>query len=146
MIDIYSVKNVFFDTCILIYFLEGHKIYGYRTKRLFADVEAGIFRGYISTLTLAELLIGPYREKNDFVAEEYYALFHFFPNLDIVDVDSEIAIEAARIRGTYDFSTPDSLLLASAIKSDADMFVTNDRKLTKFVELNIKLLGGKPAG
>ncbi len=71
---------------------------------------------------------------------EYHALLYYFPNLKIVDINLGIAVDAARIRGTYDFATPNSLLLATALHVKADLFISNDKKLSRFKELDVYLI------
>lgn len=132
-----SFNRLFLDTCVLIYFLEGHEVYGPPAKSIFEKAESGLVKANISVLTLTELLTGPYRFQNDHLALEYHALLYYFPNLKIREINLDIAVEAARIRGTYDLATPDSFLLASALHTGADAFITNDQKLMKFPELNV---------
>ena len=48
--------------------------------------------------------------------------------LQLVPVDSQIALVASALRGTYRLKTPDALHLATAIVSSADRFVTGNRK------------------
>ena len=67
-------------------------------------------------------------------------LFLETPNLKIKNLDSEIAIEAARIRRKYGFQTPDAIELATAVVAKADAFITNDKRLMKFNEIKVKLL------
>ncbi len=130
-------KRVFLDTCILIYFLEDHKDFGQPTKELFEQVEEGLIDAEMSVLTMTELLTGPYRAKNDLLALEYHALLCYFPNLQMIDINLDIAVEAARIRSDYNFAGPDSLLLASALHTGADAFITNGQKLLQFPELKV---------
>lgn len=137
VISYLPMERLFLDTCVLIYFLEGHAEFGPAAKKLLAKVEKGDLTASISTLTLTELLTGPYRDKNDLLALEYHALLFHFPHLAIVDIDVDIVAEAARIRGTYNYSTPDSLLLSAALQVKAAAFVTTDRKLFSFPELPV---------
>lgn len=131
------MKHLFLDSCVLIYFLEGNDEFGPAAKKLLAKVEKGALKASFSTLTLTELLTGPYRAKNDLLALEYHALLYHFPNLSLVDINLDIAVEAARIRGTYNYSTPDSLLLSTALQVKATAFITTDRKLLNFPELPV---------
>ncbi len=135
-----NCKQPFLDTCVLIYFLEGHELFGRQVKKIMEKVESGIIKATISALTVTELLTGPYRCKNDLLALEYHALFYYFPNLEIVDINLDVAVDAARIRGTYDIATPDSLLLATALRVKADAFITSDKKLLRFKELEVFLI------
>lgn len=132
-----SFNRLFLDTCVLLYFLEGHEIYGPPAKSIIEKVESGRVNANISVLTLTGLLTGPYRFKNDHLELEYHALLYYFPNLKIKEINLDIAVEAARIRGTYDLGNPDSLLLASALHTGADAFITNNQKLMKFPELKV---------
>ncbi len=137
MTPINTTKTLFLDTCILIYFLEDNLEFGPAARILFDKVEKGDLKASVSTLTMTELLTGPYRVKNDLLALQYHALLFHFPNLSMVDINLDIAVEAARIRGTYNYSTPDSLLLSAAIQVKATAFVTTDRKLFSFPELTV---------
>lgn len=133
----FAHKKVFLDTCVLIYFLEDHKDFGQPAKKLFEQVEEGLIQAEMSVLTMTELLTGPYRAKNDLLALEYHALLYYFPNLKVININLDIAAEAARIRGRYNFAIPDSLLLASALHTKADHFITNDQQLFQFPELKV---------
>ncbi len=135
-----NCKQPFLDNCVLIYFLEGHEVFGRQTKEIMELVESGTIKASISALTFTELLTGPYRSKNDLLALEYHALLYYFPNLEIVDINLDIAVDAAKIRNTYDFATPDSLLLATALHVKADAFITSDKKLSRFKELEVLLI------
>ncbi len=135
-----NCKQPFLDTCVLIYFLEGHEFFGRQAKTLMEKVESGIIKASVSALSVTELLTGLYRCKNDLLAFEYHALLYYFPNLKIVDITLDIAVDAARIRGTYEFATPDSLLLATALQVKADAFITSDKKLSRFKEIDMLLI------
>ncbi len=135
-----NCKQPFLDTCVLIYFLEGHDVFGRQVKKIMEKVETGATKAAISALTMTELLTGPYRCNNELLALEYHGLLYYFPNLEIVDITLDIAVDAARIRGVYDIATPDSLLLATALQVKADAFITSDKKLSGFKELEVLLI------
>jgi len=135
-----SHQRIFLDSCIWIYFLEGHSKYGPFVKKMMQQIEEGKVRGIISALTFTEILTGPFRKGNDLLVHEYYTLLSLFPYLEKRDITIDIAVDAARIRGSYNLAAPDSLLLASALQSSADAFLTNDRKLLRFTEIKILLL------
>ncbi|MDY6826219.1 MAG: hypothetical protein SVV67_03445 [Bacillota bacterium] len=56
------------------------------------------------------------------IDEGRIALFYYFPNLKLININLDIAVEAARTRDSYNFATPDSILLASALHAGADAF------------------------
>lgn len=51
-----------------------------------------------------------------------------------------VAEEAARLRARHNLRTPDAIQLATAIRSGASSFLTNDRHLPKLAPLNLLLL------
>ena len=82
--------------------------------------------GITSTITMAELLVHPYREKNSQTADRYYGLFSTFPHLEWKGLTLEIADLAARFRADYNLRTPDAIQAATATKGGATGFLTND--------------------
>lgn len=140
MRPVFPQKRLFLDTCILIYFLEDHKDFGQPAKKIFEQIEGGLVQAEMSVLTMTDLLTGPYRVKDDLLTLEYHALLYHFPNFKIIDINLDIAVEAARIRAFYFYAVPDSLLLASALHRKADVFITEDQKLFNFPELKVSNL------
>jgi predicted nucleic acid-binding protein len=53
------------------------------------------------------------------------------PNTRLVPTGYDIAREAARLRAGYGLRVPDALLLATALREDAQAFLTNDTKLRR---------------
>ena len=80
----------------------------------------------LSTVTVAELLVRPFRRGAPAVATAEGFLRHF-ADLRLVDVTYDVAREAARIRAATDLPMPDALIIASAVTTDVDLIVTNDR-------------------
>lgn len=57
-------------------------------------------------------------------------------NIEVVNIDSVIAEQGAKIRGKYkNFKAMDALQIATAIVSRCDMFFTNDKQLRQEKEL-----------
>lgn len=79
-----------------------------------------------STVALTEILVQPYRNANLPQAENFYSLLTTIPNLEWVAPSLQIANAAAALRATYRLQTPDALLAATAIFSNASPFITND--------------------
>jgi predicted nucleic acid-binding protein len=57
-----------------------------------------------------------------------------------VRVSQVIAEEAARLRANYSLRTPDAIQLATAVRSGASSFLTNDSKLPSLTSLNVLIL------
>ena len=53
-----------------------------------------------------------------------------YMDIEVVDIDSKIAEQAAKLRGQYkNFKPMDARQIATAIVSGCDMFFTNDKQL-----------------
>jgi predicted nucleic acid-binding protein len=119
-------KKVGLDTVVFIYALEGHAEFGDRAKYLLEQIEAGEIKGVACDLVLAELMVKPLRQGKPEIAEEYATDLPQFPNLSFRPVTREVAIAAARLRGSKNIGLIDALHLATARLAECDAFVTND--------------------
>jgi len=82
---------------------------------------------WTSSLVLAELLAQPYAIEEPDRAAALRRALEALPGLTIVPVSSDIAQEAARLRGSLGLSLPDAIVLATALAAGA-VLVTNDRR------------------
>lgn len=119
--------RVALDTSIFIYQLEANSRYIVLTDQIFTWIEQRNHSAATSTITMAELLVHPYREGDDQRANEFYSLLFTYPNLDWIPPGLEIADLAARIRAACGLRAPDALQAACAIQAGATGFITNDR-------------------
>jgi predicted nucleic acid-binding protein len=120
-------KLVAFDTGPLIYYIEEHPDYLSPVDELFGALDDGAARGMTSVLTLQEVLVKPLREGRKDLAEKYKVVLTDSANVTVYDVDQSICETAARLRAKYIWlRTPDALQLATAIRHDAQIVVTND--------------------
>lgn len=133
-----NIKLVCLDTNIFIYFFEQNPRFYQTARGYFEKLEKGLIKASTTILTLTEIL----SFRNPAIAEDkLVAEFFDTPNLTVFDINRIIAVEAARIRRTYQFRLADSIQLATAQYSKADIFITNDEKIKKFKELKVILLG-----
>ena len=133
-------KQVGLDSNILIYFIEGSKTYEKPVKKVFEFIESGKTLGVCATLSLLEILVQPYRNKNEELVNQFYGMLTTYPHLTWVDMGIEIADMGAQLRAKYNLKTPDSILLATAIHSRATGFIGNDAKFKKVTELDVLML------
>ena len=68
------------------------------------------------------------QEKRILLFEEF---IQSLPNNYIQDVDYEVAKKGALLRAEYNLRTPDAILLATALISHSDCFISNDLNLKK---------------
>lgn len=129
-------NKVFLDTTPLIYFLDADERYGEKTRMILEAVLSSGKPVVSSVITCTEYLVYPFRTGNQQKAD---AFFEFVDDcgIELVEVDLEIARKAAQIRAEYrDFKAMDSLQPAAAVCSGCDTFLTNDRQLRRFGEMN----------
>ena len=130
-------RKVGVDTAAFIYHFEENERYLPFTNVLFEMIETGEVKAVTSTITLMEVLVKPKRVGNERAAEEYKFILQTFPNLEIIQVDAEVAEKAAEIRARYGVRPPDALQVAASLRSNAEAFITNDRRLKKIKEIEI---------
>lgn len=131
-----EVKKVFLDTAPLIYFLDSDVNYGEKTRLILEDILSSGKILVLSVITRMEYLIYPFRTNN---TEKINVFFEFVRdcNIPVQGINMEIAELAARIRAEYkDFKSMDALQLATAEFTRCDTFLTNDKQLRQFKQLN----------
>lgn len=133
-------ERVGLDTNVFIYFLEDHPRYGAWCATLFDLIERERTSAVTSTVTLLELLVQPYRQQKEELAQKIFALFSTYPRLEWVPVTIELADRAAELRARYRLSTPDAIQLATAMNHEATRFYGNDRSLRRVKEIECVLL------
>ena len=128
-------KRVFIDTAPIIYFLENSSIYMESMKKFFTRCMKEHIQIVTSTLTIEEYLVSPYSKgKLEYV--DNFKRFIEYMNIEVVDIDSSIAEQGAKIRGQYkNFKAMDALQIATSIVKKCDMFFTNDKQLRQEKEL-----------
>ncbi len=132
-------KIVGLDTAPLIYFIEEHTTYLHTLKEFFETVDKNEVSVVTSTITLTEVLVHPLRSQNVDLAAEYREIL-LNSNITTLDISSEIAEYGALLRSQYNLRTPDALQIATAIKSGAGFFLTNDTKLPKIPTIDYLVL------
>lgn len=130
-------KIVFLDTNVFIYFFQYNPIFSEESKKIFQKLTANELRAVTSVLTLTELLSISAPET---MVKKLLRLLLETPNLEVLPISSDVAIEAARLRRCYGFHTPDAVQIAVALEKKVDTFITNDKQLKKCKELVVKLL------
>ncbi|HOO50996.1 MAG TPA: PIN domain-containing protein [Alphaproteobacteria bacterium] len=138
------IKNstyVFLDTAPLIYFIEAHPVYGEMVRQFILAAESGKIKAISSVITLHEVLVQPYRNGNDTLAEKFSAFLKGGRNITLLPISDEIAEAASRLRGRYLFlKLADAMQIATALHAGADLFLTNDKQLKQLTEIPVAVL------
>jgi len=126
--------SVLVDTAPWIYVLESHPQFADRFVGLFEAAAKGHVLIALSTITLAEVLTGPFKAGQTALAKRYEkALLQY----RVVDVSAPIAALAAQLRAQYRLKLPDALQLATALDMGATALVTHDRDFSQVSGLDI---------
>ena len=131
-------NKVFLDTAPLIYFIEKDS----NNPQYFDNMKQFFEEGYrenkeflTSVITMAEYFVFPYRNQKMSYIDSFHRLVDTL-DMEIVEVDQEIAKKAAQIRAQYkNFKAMDALQLATACVTGCNLFLTNDKQLKQFTEI-----------
>lgn len=131
-------KKAFVDTAPFIYFIEKNK----NNPQYYDKVKSFFMNGYnsnrkfvTSVITMEEYFVFPYRNNNYSLIDMFNRLVATI-NMEIVEINQEIAKKAAQIRAEYKGIKPmDALQLATACVMGCDLFLTNDKQLRQFKEI-----------
>jgi predicted nucleic acid-binding protein len=122
------------DSSPIIYFLEGHPKFAPRFTPLFAAHAAGRLRFAVTTVTIAEVLVGPLQAGNEALARRYRAILESWQP---VGLDVDIAESAARLRASLRLKLADAVQAASALAINAAALVTHDRDFSRVPSLRV---------
>ncbi len=129
-------KRVFIDTAPIIYYLENNPQYKDLIKGFFTRCLEENIQVVTSAITIEEYLVLPYSSGKIEFADNFKRFLEYM-NVEVVDINSTIAEQGAKIRGQYKyFKAMDALQIATAIVSGCDMFFTNDKQLRQEKELS----------
>ena len=149
-----AVPRVYLDTNVFIVAFEHSGASSEHAWWVIRAVEAGeIFAG-TSELTLAEVLVKPLDCGQADLAEGYGKMMVSGSHFEVMPVQRDILIEAARIRARRNaIRLPDALHIATAKALACGYFISNDRRLTlpegmRLLAVNPftldDIMGGKP--
>jgi len=131
-------KKIFLDTAPFIYLLEKNPEYFESMKEFFNKCIQNKIELITSAITVEEYCVYPLKNEQPNLVLNFNS-FIYAMNIKIINIDKNIALEAAKIRSEYKaFKAMDSLQLATAKIESCDLFLTNDKQLRQFSNLNCK--------
>jgi len=134
-------KNVYLDTNVFIYALEGYPAYSPMLNELFDQIDSGQVRAFTSELTVAETLVKPLMDGNQELQETYENALQDSDYLGIIPITRGILVKAAGLRAANTtLRLPDAIHLATAQDTGCETLITNDQKIRNFPDLHIVLL------
>jgi predicted nucleic acid-binding protein len=124
------VKSIFWDTNLFIYLLEDSPQFGQAVADLRRRMLHRNDRLFTSAMTVGEVLVKPFATCNAQLADRYRTLFTG-PHVTISAFDFDAAEAYANIRQDRSIYPADAIQLACAESAKADLFITNDDRLTQ---------------
>ena len=124
------MSRIFWDTNLFIYLMEGVGDSFHLARNLLDRMTERRDELLTSALTLGEVLVKPLETGRSDLVERYERLLDL-PGVRVVLFDKESARHYARIRQDRSIRPPDAIQLACAATAGADLFITNDARLSR---------------
>lgn len=130
---------IYLDAVICIYAVEGAPSFKARARKRLADMQAAGDQPAISDLNWLECRVKPIRVGDATALADMEA---FLTAADVVRVPLTTAVfdRACHIRAKHNHKLADSLHLAAAVEYGCDKFLTNDRRLDGFPDIQVEVL------
>ena len=136
-------NRIFLDSAPFIYLLEKGTPFTDKMEKIMQNLLSRNIAIMTSSVTVAEYCVHPYREHNIEKLDKFFAFLRDI-GIETINIDDEIAKLSAEIRATYSFKGMDALQLASAQYHHCDVFLTNDKQLKRFAEVNCVMIEEYP--
>lgn len=133
----YTGKRVAIDTMLMIYVLEHHSEYMQVVAEIFEDAKSVI----CSPFLFGELFAGLYKRGDQKTVDTILGYVEDAEHMEVYPFDYATSLIFAKIRGQHpNYSSPDCIHLATALQNEADVFITNDKKLKDISGLKVLCL------
>ena len=119
--------RVALDTNARIYFLDESPGRYHLVRAAFLMTEAGELEIVIPSLVEMELVVGLLRSEDHTSLARLDLLLDRFKGVSIAPFDREAARSAASLRAAFSLSTPDAVVIGTAIAAGCQAVVGNDR-------------------
>lgn len=130
-----TVGRLYLDTNVLIAMAEGPDAIAQQLYGLTELQRPGDQFLFTSELSLAEVLVMPYRHNDEKLAGLYKNWMDSEGWLNVGPVDRSILMDAARIRGRHpSIKLPDAVHLSTAIMFECSHFLTGDERLRRRIQ------------
>lgn len=134
--------SLYLDANVFIYAYEREGRQADAAWQVFEAIERGEFEGVTSELTLAEVLVGPLRRKDDDLAGHYHEILMSEGAFNVVGLERSVLIEAAFFRSVAkSLKLPDAIHVATARAQRCQYIVSEDKNLPEAAGLRVVNLG-----
>lgn len=139
--ELAQINTIFIDTAPIIYYIEAHPKIGPLAREIVNVFQSGKTAAFSFVITLAEVLPKVIEVKDERLARKFTQFLRYGKNLSLVEISTDIAERAGRLRGRYpNIKALDAIQISAAIDVGADAFITNDKKLEQIKEIKVLVL------
>ena len=120
-------EEVYIDSNVFIYaFLDMEKE-GVRARKIFEDIKKGKYKkAFTSTLTFDEFLWCVQKQVGKELAAEGATIFFNFQNLELISIDSQMALEALKIYKNEKLKPRDAIHVAAMKSKNISRIISTD--------------------
>lgn len=136
-----SGKKILIDTNIVIYLTDMVQPYEPLSRFLFEMIERGDASAVLSIVSVAEVMQGPIRKGYRQNANDVKNYLLNFPNTFCQEITGDV-LECIGGNNLIDWPklrTTDSLIIASGLEKDVELFVSNDGHFKRAIPQNLLL-------
>ncbi len=131
---------VYLDANCFIYSVERIDPYRAILDTLWQTVSGGQVKVVTSELTLLEVLVKPLKVGDTITATTFRTVLQRTPDVQMMPTTQPVLEEAANLRATSNFRTPDAIHGATALLNGCVLFVTNDSGFRRISDLAVAVL------
>ena len=135
------MSRIYWDPMLFIYWLEDHPTHAARIEELHEQIQRRSDTLCTSIFSVGEILTGLYRQGDEVAATSTREILRP-PLVELIPFTAETTEHFARIRAVNHVSPADAIHLASAAQSGVNLFLTNDRRLSKLAVRGIDFIAG----
>lgn len=130
-------SNIYLDTNIWVSYLDNEAVWHEQAKELVQEIADKECHAYVSMLMYTEYLTGYAAELQGEIYQSLYNLLNHHPYIDVVGIDENIVLAAAKLRRQYNIATPAAVHLATALEKQCQVLITRDQQLKSVTELQV---------
>jgi predicted nucleic acid-binding protein len=131
--------RVYVDAQILIYTVERFPQYFDVLLLLWQASKGGQLEVVTSELSILEVMTGPMKTGSQHLIQAYEGLI-MGTEIGLIPIDSQVLLDAARLRAETSLRTPDAIHVATAILAGCQTLVTNDLAFRSVSSIDVQIL------
>ncbi len=135
------MSRIYWDSMLFIYMLESHPTFGPQVKGILTEMIRREDTLCTSVFSIGEVLTGPRQCGSNSGADRVKQYF-LSGDVDLLPFTAETADAFSYVRAATGARPPDAIHLATAAIAEVDLFLTNDKNLTRLHVPGIKFIAG----